>query len=94
MKIVIKNKEKQQAILTTDGKNAKVEGDLIISDIVREILNKKELKHRGQIESFPKNLIATNENGVAELRTASVEYLEQYLPEFCEIFGLTVEFIK
>lgn len=94
MRAIIRSKSGEKAMLTSDGINAIIEGDALIYDVVHAILSRKELKHSGQIKHFPDSMVGVNSKGVAELNTASFEYLKEYLPDFCKSFDLTVEFIE
>ena len=80
----------EKVVLVTDNENVKIEGKGYIYDIVKSIIDKKEIKKIGESDNFPEHLKRVNEKGVMELKTESYEYLAEYLPKLCGLFGLTV----
>ena len=91
LRFIISDKDGLEVVITLNESGVVVsnEGNYI-SEIVNNILDKKELRHQSEVESFPSSMVRRNENGVFELDTESYEYLHEYLPPFLKSFDLTV----
>lgn len=90
MEFLITDDSGEKVVLITDGVNVKIDGKGYVYDIVKNIIDKKEIKKIGESDIFPKHLKRVNDKGITELKTESYEYLAEYLPKLCGLFGLTV----
>lgn len=92
MKFIVSSKD-EEVVVSTDGTTVEVFGSGSTFDIVRNIIYKRELKHKSEVKNFPDEYLFKNDKGITEINTSSIEYLKEYLPKFTKPFGLKVTMV-
>lgn len=90
IEFIVKDKKNNKASIITDNRTAIIKGEGYIADILKIFLERKQLTRAGMFDEIPERFKKVNENGIVELKTESIEFLETYLPKICKSFSLDV----
>ena len=91
MNFIISDRSGLEVVVNISDNGANIQnGNNYIGDLIRSVVNRKELKHQAEIDVFPESLLIINDKGITEIKTETYEYLHEYLPKLLQVFDLEI----